>query len=110
MSYFLSSHPGCTRADAIALAEFIRDEGFMPDQVQDFYPTPGTIATCMYYTGMDPYTKRAVYVAKLPKEKEMQRALMQYSRPGNRLLVLGALKEAGREDLIGKEKRCLVRD
>lgn len=110
LPYFLSSHPGCTLTDAVALAEFIRDEGFIPDQVQDFYPTPGTIATCMYYTGMDPYTKKPVYVAKSPREKDMQRALMQYARPQNRQIVLKALREAGREDLIGKEKRCLVRE
>ncbi len=110
LPYFLSSHPGCTLKDAIALAEFIRDEGFIPDQVQDFYPTPGTIATCMYYTGMDPTTQKPVYVAKSAKEKEMQRALMQYSRPQNKQIVLKALRQAGREDLIGKEKRCLIRD
>lgn len=108
--YFMSSHPGCTIGDAVRLAEYLRDSGFVPEQVQDFYPTPGTVATCMYYTGMDPYTGRPLYVAKTADEKAMQRALMQYNRPENRQMVLRALKAAGREDLIGKEKRCLVRE
>ena len=110
LPYFISSHPGCTLRDAVELAEYLRDTGFMPDQVQDFYPTPGTAATCMYYTGLDPKTKKAVYVAKTVQEKAMQRALMHYNRPENRQLVLRALKTAGREDLIGEEKRCLVRE
>jgi len=110
LPYFMSSHPGCTLAHAIELAEYMRDTGFSPEQVQDFYPTPGTLATCMYYTGMDPNTKKPVYVARSPEEKEMQRALLQYKLPRNRTLVLRALKKAGREDLIGKEKRCLLRE
>lgn len=110
LPYFISSHPGSTLQDAVQLAEYLRDTGFVPDQVQDFYPTPGTTATCMYYTGMDPKTGKAVYVAKTVEEKAMQRALMQYNRPENRQLVLRALKRAGREDLIGEEKRCLIRD
>lgn len=110
LPYFISSHPGCTLRDAVELAEYLRDTGFLPDQVQDFYPTPGTVATCMYYTGMDPKTGKSLYVAKTTEEKAMQRALMQYNRPENRQLVLRALKRAGREDLIGEEKRCLVRE
>ncbi len=110
LPYFISSHPGCTLRDAVELAEYLRDTGFLPEQVQDFYPTPGTVATCMYYTGMDPKTGKSVYVAKTAEEKAMQRALMQFNRPENRQLVLRALKRAGREDLIGKEKRCLVRE
>ena len=110
LPYFISSHPGCTLRDAVELAEYLRDTGFVPDQVQDFYPTPGTVATCMYYAGMDPKTGKPVYVAKTTEEKAMQRALMQYNRPENRQLVLRALKRAGREDLIGEEKRCLVRE
>ncbi len=110
LPYFMSSHPGCTLADAVMLAEYMRDTGFLPEQVQDFYPTPGTAATCMYYTGMDPKTKKNVYVARDAEEKEMQRALLQYRLPKNRQLVLKALKRAGREDLIGKEKRCLLRE
>jgi uncharacterized radical SAM protein YgiQ len=110
LPYFMSSHPGCTLADAVMLAEYMRDTGFAPEQVQDFYPTPGTAATCMYYTGMDPATKKPVYVARDSEEKEMQRALLQYRHPKNRRLVLKALKKAGREDLIGKEKRCLLRE
>jgi uncharacterized radical SAM protein YgiQ len=110
LPYFMSSHPGCTLKDAVALAEYMRDTGFSPNQVQDFYPTPGTISTCMYYTGMDPRTKKPVYVARSATEKEMQRALLQYKLPGNRAGVLRALKAAGREDLIGKEKRCLINE
>jgi uncharacterized radical SAM protein YgiQ len=108
LPYFMSSHPGCTLAHAVELAEYMRDTGFSPKQVQDFYPTPGTEATCMYYTGMDPRSKKPVYVARSAEEKRMQRALLQYRKPQNRKLVLKALKAAGREDLIGREKRCLV--
>ena len=110
LPYFISAHPGCTLPDAVKLAEYIRDSGFMPKQVQDFYPTPGTVSTCMYYTGMDPYTKKKVYVPKSEKERAYQRALMQFKLPGNRKTVIAALKEAGREDLIGRTKKCLIRE
>lgn len=106
--YFMSSHPGSTLHDAIALAEFIRDTRQMPDQVQDFYPTPGTLSTCMYYTGLDPRTMQPVYVPRDPKEKAMQRALIHYNRPENHKLVLEALKRAGRADLIGTGPKALV--
>ena len=95
--------------EAVELAEYIRDLGFMPEQVQDFYPTPSTISTCMYYTGVDPLTMEKVYVPKNPHEKAMQRALIQYKNPENRSLVEEALKKAGREDLIGFGPRCLLR-
>ena len=98
--YLISSHPGSTLEDAIELALFLKDYGFVPDQVQDFYPTPGTMATCMYYTGLDPMTMKPVYVAKDLEEKKMQRALMHYNKPENRATVVKALKKAGREDLI----------
>lgn len=107
--YFMSSHPGCGLKEAVELAEYIRDLGFMPEQVQDFYPTPSTISTCMYYTGLNPLTMEEVYVPKNPHEKAMQRALIQYRRPENRKLVEEALKKAGREDLIGYGPRCLIR-
>mgnify|MGYP000865827505 CR=1 FL=1 len=107
--YFIASHPGATLADAVELAEYLRDSGFIPDQVQDFYPTPGTLATAMYHTGMDPLTKKPVYVAKGARERAMQRALLQFNRPENRELVREALKAAGRQDLIGPGERCLVR-
>ena len=87
---------------------FIRDLGYRPEQVQDFYPTPGTLSTCMFYTGIDPRTGKKVYVAKNPEDKAMQRALMQYNRPENRVLVIKALQKAGRLDLIGKGEKCLV--
>jgi 5-enolpyruvylshikimate-3-phosphate synthase len=105
--YLMSSHPGSTLNEAIDLALFLRDNHFRPEQVQDFYPTPGTISTAMFYTELDPYTMEKVYVPKTPKEKAMQRALLQYFRPQNRELVLEALKKAGRRDLIGlsAEKR-----
>ncbi|MGI6007125.1 MAG: YgiQ family radical SAM protein [Ruminococcus sp.] len=106
--YFMSSHPGCTLKDAVRLAEYVRDLGYMPEQVQDFYPTPSTISTCMYYTGLDPRTMKPVYVPKTYHEKAMQRALIQYRLPGNRALVIEALKKAGREDLIGFDRKCLV--
>ena len=105
----MSSHPGSTLEDAVALAEYLNKMGRQPEQVQDFYPTPGTISTCMYYTGIDPMTMKSVYVAKTPKEKSMQRALLQWKRPDKRKLVIEALKEAGREDLIGYGPECLVR-
>ena len=91
------------------LACFLKKEGIHPDQVQDFYPTPGTVSTCMYYTGLDPYTNEKVFVPKSPEEKAMQRALLQYYRPENRLLVEKALKLTRRTDLIGSGKNCLIR-
>ncbi len=107
--YLISSHPGSRLEDAVALAEAVRDMGYMPEQVQDFYPTPSTISTCMYYTGVDPRTMEPVYTARSPKEKNMQRALIQYRKPENYELVREALLAAGREDLIGNDKkRCLV--
>lgn len=107
--YLMSSHPGSTLHSAIALAEYIRDTGRRPEQVQDFYPTPGTLSTCMYYTGMDPRDGTAVYVPKNPHEKAMQRALIQYFLPQNYELVLEALHQAGRQDLIGFTSNCLIR-
>ncbi|MBO5372053.1 MAG: YgiQ family radical SAM protein, partial [Lachnospiraceae bacterium] len=107
--YLMSSHPGSTLKEAIELAEFLRDLGYMPEQVQDFYPTPSTISTCMYYTGLDPRTMEPVYVAVNPHEKAMQRALIQYRNPKNYELVKEALLKAGREDLIGYDKKCLIR-
>lgn len=106
--YLMSSHPGSTLKDAIALAEYIRDIGYMPQQVQDFYPTPATISTCMYYTGLDPRTMKPVYVVKNPEEKAMQRALIQYRNPSNYDLVKKALVKAKRQDLIGFDKHCLI--
>ena len=107
--YLMSSHPGSTLKEAVELAEFLRDLGYMPEQVQDFYPTPSTISTCMYYTGLDPKTLQPVYVAVNPHEKAMQRALIQYRNPKNYELVVEALTKAGRTDLIGFDKKCLVR-
>lgn len=98
--YFISSHPGSTIDDAIELALYMKKTGFVPDQVQDFYPTPGTLATCVYYTEHDPFTGKPVYVAKDMKEKKMQRALLHFHKKENRQLVLEALRTAGREDLI----------
>ncbi len=106
--YFMSSHPGSTLEDAIELAEFIRDLGYRPEQVQDFIPTPGTLSTCMYYTGRHPLTGKPVYTAKSAEEKLMQRALMQYWNPKNRKIVRKALYEAGRQDLIGYGRKSLV--
>ena len=106
--YLMSSHPGSTLKDAIALAEYLRSFGYMPEQVQDFYPTPGTVSTCMYYTGIDPLTMNKVYVAKDPHEKAMQRALIQYRDPSNYELVKEALIKEHREDLIGFGKECLI--
>ena len=107
--YLMSSHPGSTLKEAVELAEFLRDLGYMPEQVQDFYPTPSTISTCMYYTGLDPRTMQPVYVATNPHEKAMQRALIQYRNPENYDLVHEALIKAGREDLIGFDGKCLIR-
>ncbi len=107
--YLMSSHPGSTLKEAIELAEYLRDLGYMPEQVQDFYPTPSTISTVMYYTGIDPRNGEKVYVCKNPHEKAMQRALIQYRNPKNYDLVLEALQKAGRTDLIGFDKKCLIR-
>lgn len=107
--YLMSSHPGCTMKEAVKLAEYVRDMGFMPEQVQDFYPTPSTMSTCMYYTGIDPRTGEKVYVPRDPREKAMQRALLQYRKPENYELVREALEKAGRTDLIGFERKCLIR-
>ncbi|MDD6036970.1 MAG: YgiQ family radical SAM protein [Lachnospiraceae bacterium] len=107
--YLMSSHPGSTLKEAVELAEYLRDLGYMPEQVQDFYPTPSTISTCMYYTGLDPRTMEPVYVPKSPHEKAMQRALIQYRNPKNYELVEEALHLAHREDLIGYDKKCLIR-
>lgn len=107
--YLMSSHPGSTLKEAIELAEYLRDLGYMPEQVQDFYPTPSTISTCMYYTGLDPRTMEPVYVATNPHEKAMQRALIQYRNPKNYALVYEALMKTGRQDLIGFEKKCLIK-
>ena len=107
--YLMSSHPGSTLKEAVILAEYLRDLGYMPEQVQDFYPTPSTISTCMYYTGFDPRTMEKVYVPINPHEKAMQRALIQYRNPANYELVLEALKKADRMDLVGFDKKCLIR-
>lgn len=107
--YLMSSHPGSTLKEAIELAEYVRDIGYMPEQVQDFYPTPSTISTCMYYTGVDPRTMKPVYVPHNPHEKAMQKALMMYRKPENYDLVKEALIKAGRQDLIGFDKKCLIR-
>mgnify|MGYP002625048292 CR=1 FL=1 len=106
--YLMSSHPGCTLDDAIALAEYLKQTGHRPQQVQDFYPTPGTVSTCMYHTGLDPRTMQPVFVPKTPQEKAMQRALMQYFLPSNFNTVRKALKAAHREDLIGTDRHALV--
>ena len=107
--YLMSSHPGSSLKEAVELAEYLRDLGYMPEQVQDFYPTPSTISTCMYYTGVDPRTMESVYVPVNPHEKAMQRALIQYRNPQLYDLVEEALKKAHREDLIGFDKHCLIR-
>ncbi|MDD5796792.1 MAG: DUF3362 domain-containing protein, partial [Oscillospiraceae bacterium] len=106
--YLMSSHPGSTLKDAVELALFLKKENIHPKQVQDFYPTPGTISTAMFYTELDPYTLEEVYVPKNPKDKAMQRALLQYFLPQNKYIVLDALKKAGRLDLVGSGKNCLV--
>ncbi|MBQ8502804.1 MAG: YgiQ family radical SAM protein [Clostridia bacterium] len=106
--YLMSSHPGSRLDDAIELAQFLKKRNIRPEQVQDFYPTPGTISTCMFYTGLDPYTMKEVFVAKTPEEKAMQRALLQYYNPANKQIIIKALKKAGRYDLIGKGEKCLV--
>lgn len=106
--YLMSSHPGSTLQDAVLLAEYLRDSGQQPEQVQDFYPTPGTLSTCMYYTELDPRTMKPIYVAKTPQEKAMQRALLQWKNPKNRSLIRQALRLSGREDLIGFGKKALI--
>lgn len=106
--YFMSSHPGCTLNDAVALAEFLRDMHMQPEQVQDFIPTPGSLSTAMYYTGENPLTGKPVYVARGKEDKRMQRALMQYASPANYDLVYQALCRAGRRDLIGYGPKCLI--
>lgn len=106
--YLMSSHPGSTLNEAVELALFLKENRIRPEQVQDFYPTPGTISTCMFYTGLDPYTMQKVYVPKTQEEKAMQRALLQYFKPENRRKVIVALQKAGRTDLIGNDKKCLV--
>ncbi len=106
--YLMSSHPGSTVKDAIQLSLFLKKEGLHPEQVQDFYPTPGTVSTCMFYTGLNPMTMETVYVPRTPQEKAEQRALLQYYKPENRKLVLSALQKAGRRDLIGTGPGCLV--
>lgn len=108
LPYFMSSHPGCEMGDAVRLAEYVRDCGFMPEQAQDFYPTPGTLSTCIYYTGFDPATGKPVYVEKQPERKAMQRALIQYRESKNRCAVKKALTLAGRQDLIGRGKKKLI--
>ena len=107
--YLMSSHPGSTLSDAVKLAEYIKRWNYNPEQVQDFYPTPGTASTVMFYTGIDPFTMKAVYVPKTPEEKRMQRALLQCADPKNADLVRIALKKCHREDLIGYDKKCLIK-
>ena len=107
--YLISGHPGSDLYAAVELAEYVRDMGYNPEQIQEFYPTPGTLSTCMYYTELDPRTMRPVYVPKTPEEKAMQRALIQYRNPQNYKLVYQALVEAERTDLIGYEEKCLIR-
>lgn len=106
--YLMSSHPGSTINDAIELALFLKENKIRPEQVQDFYPTPATISTCMFYTGLDPYTMEEVYVPRSPEEKAAQRALLQYFKPENKKQIISVLKKAGRNDLIGKGEKCLV--
>lgn len=108
--YLMSSHPGCTLQDAVELALFLKKEHIRPEQVQDFYPTPGTVSTCMFYTELDPYTLKEVYVAKSMHDKKLQRCLLQYFNPKNKQFVIEALKKAGRRDLIGSSSKCLVND
>ena len=108
--YLMSSHPGSTLNDAIELALFLKEAGIHPDQVQDFYPTPGTVSTCMYHTGIDPISGESVFVPKTPEEKAMQRALLQYYKPENREIVRKALILANRRDLIGNRPGCLIPD
>ncbi len=106
--YLMSSHPGCTLKDAVILTEYLKKHNMRPEQVQDFYPTPGTPSTCMFYTGLDPYTMESVYIPRDPYEKKLQRTLLQYYKPENRHLIIDALIRANRRDLIGYDKHCLV--
>ena len=106
--YLMSSHPGSSLEDAVALAEYLNKNKINPQQVQDFYPTPGTISTCMYYTELDPFTMEKVYVAKTHKEKAMQRAMLQFKKPENYSIIKEALIKAGRLDLIGNRPECLI--
>ena len=108
--YLMSSHPGSTLNDAVELSLFLKRNRLRPEQVQDFYPTPGTVSTCMFYTGLDPYTLEPVYVPRTPEEKAEQRALLQYFKPENKQIVLSALKKIKRFDLIGTGENCLVAD
>jgi len=108
VTFLISGHPGCTMEDMIELAEYIRDSGRYTKQVQDFTPTPMTAATCMFHTGIDPFTGKEVYVAKGQREKRMQRALLRYKDPQNYGLVYDALKMAGRMDLVGNAWKCLI--
>ena len=107
--YLMSSHPGSRLQDALALALYLKKWNYAPEQVQDFYPTPGTISTCMFYTGIHPLTGEKIYIPKTYEEKRMQRALLQPGRPENQALVIKALKLCGRQDLIGYGKQCLVK-
>ena len=107
--YLMSSHPGSTLNDAVTLAETLHRQGKHPEQVQDFYPTPGTVSTCMYHTGLDPMTMKSVHIPKTDRERNLQRALLQWRRPEKKRQVLEALRKAGREDLIGFHKWCLVK-
>jgi len=107
--YLIAAHPGCTIEDSIELAEYLNKTGRQPEQVQLFYPTPGTLSTCMYYTGLDPMTMEPVHIPRSQKEKIIQRAMIQWKRPNNREIVRRALIDAGREDLIGFSKHCLIR-
>ena len=107
--YLISSHPGATLNDAVELALYLKEWGYSPEQVQDFYPTPGTASTTMFYTGIDPFTNKKIYVSTDYEEKKMQRALLQFSDPANAEIVRQALIKCGREDLIGFDKKCLVK-
>lgn len=107
--YLMSSHPRSKLGDAVSMAEWLNRTGRQPEQVQDFYPTPGTVSTCMYYTGIEPHTMKPVYIPKRREEKEMQHALLQWKRSDKREIVLKALRRAGREDLIGYGAHCLIR-
>ena len=109
LPYLMSSHPGSTMQVAVKLAEFCRDLGYNPEQVSDFYPTPSTVSTCIFYTGLDPRTMKPVFCPTNPHEKAMQRALIQYRDPDNYDLVVEALRKAHREDLIGYGPKCLVK-
>jgi radical SAM superfamily enzyme YgiQ (UPF0313 family) len=109
VNYLMSGHPGCTLEDMIEMAEYVRDHGGYTEQVQEFTPTPMTVATCMYHTGLDPFTGKKVYVARDKKEKAMQRALMHYRNPANYELVYEALEKGGRLDLVGNAHKCLIR-